>query len=248
MKRYIIDGYNALFSLQKGDPSPTLEKARMKLISFLEEAALFLSERNSVCIVIFDAHERDKTSDFYEPLFNRGHKGQLEIVYTGFQQTADAYIEQFFISLGKKSTDCLISSDKRLCRKVTALGFVASDISTFFSQMARKMMREKKREKNTSSFKQTPPQSNKKTSDKKALSEAISATPPKRELKSPAHPEKIALKPVLKNDEPGDKLQSLPHLGDVQGWQSIFEELLKEYDTEASSKKLSAKGMKKKKK
>jgi predicted RNA-binding protein with PIN domain len=111
---YVIDGYNLLFRLLV--PDNNIEAYRESLIKILLKQS---EEKKISMTVVFDAHHQ-KAEGY------RTHKGRLEIVYTDFGQTADAYI------LSRLAPNCtIVTSDDHLARHVRNSGYPTLSIDKF---------------------------------------------------------------------------------------------------------------------
>lgn len=116
--RYLIDGYNLLFSLLM--PDEKIEEYREALINILLKET---KQRNIKLTLVFDAHKSREESC-------RTHRGSLEIVYTQFGQTADAYILQ---NLSKETI--VVTSDKQLQRHIKNSGYQTISNMAFIKLM-----------------------------------------------------------------------------------------------------------------
>lgn len=111
---YLIDGYNLLFRLLV--PDNKIEAYRESLIKILLKQT---EEKKMYMTVVFDAHNQ-KTDGY------RTHKGMLEIVYTDFGQTADAYILNHL-----EPETIVVTSDDHLARHVRNSGYQTISINKF---------------------------------------------------------------------------------------------------------------------
>lgn len=114
MIHYVIDGYNLLFRLL--EPGSKIESYRESLIKILISQA---QEKKLSLTVVFDAHHQKNGE-------SRTHKGQLEIVYTDFGQTADAYILEHLTP-----HTVVVTSDDHLARHVKNSGNKSIGIDKF---------------------------------------------------------------------------------------------------------------------
>lgn len=102
---YCLDGYNLIFrTLSEGE---NIREAREELIRLLVDAKI-------PAILVFDSH-------FSEEEGRRGHKGELEIVYTDFDESADAYILSALKQMKSPQAVTVVTSDNRLAWRARAL-------------------------------------------------------------------------------------------------------------------------------
>ena len=104
---YIIDGYNVIFAWDelKKAADGEIDLARSQLISTL---ASFRAYKNCDLLLVFDAYNvKDGTERRYT------HEG-IDVVYTGADETADAYIERLIREIGKSYYVKVVTSDALL--------------------------------------------------------------------------------------------------------------------------------------
>lgn len=103
---YIIDGYNVIFAWneQKNDTDET-NLARSQLISDL---ASFRAYKGCDVLLVFDAYKIKGGVEHRET-----HEG-IDVVYTGENDTADAYIERLIHEIGKNYSVKVVTSDALL--------------------------------------------------------------------------------------------------------------------------------------
>lgn len=111
----IVDGYNVIHGSEdlKRLSDIQLEEAREKLIEDLNGYAGF---KGWETILVFDAY-RHKSLDKREEI-----RGQIKVVFTEKNKTADTYIEKLVFGLPKAYTVLVVTSDYTLQRMVLASG------------------------------------------------------------------------------------------------------------------------------
>lgn len=129
---YFVDGYNLLFHLtKKGNP---LCQYRHELITyFATSISSFLD-----IVLVFDG------SDPHEKHSIKHHVGQLEIIYTPLNITADFYIFEK-VQLYKNPTHTtVVSNDQELIKRCRALGAKTLSLTDFLSYVAKKKKKQKR--------------------------------------------------------------------------------------------------------
>ena len=108
----VVDGYNQIFGWQslKGIP---FDSARDELIDRLSN---YQGYRNCYLIIVFDAYRvKDSTHRSYK-------KGDLEVIFTKYDETADSYIEKHVSEWKKKYRLIVASSDGLIQNTILAHG------------------------------------------------------------------------------------------------------------------------------
>lgn len=133
--RYLIDGYNLLFSILESKAS--FETQRQDLIFHLQKEFKKLGLKG---ILVFDgSHLRSEESGL-------SYKSPLEIVYTPKDQTADSYIVEKLSLMKNPKLMTVVTNDKGLHRH--ARSYQANVLSTFaFFQFLEKKQTKTKVEK-----------------------------------------------------------------------------------------------------
>lgn len=133
---YVIDGYNLIFAAagQKGTAgsagiqlgidagnasSDALDAARDRLAEVLENYSGYTGRK---IIVVFDAYKRKDAVGSCE------QRGDLQVVYTAYEQTADAWIEKFTHEQGERLRVRVVTSDA--LEQMIAMGHGAMRISS----------------------------------------------------------------------------------------------------------------------
>lgn len=100
--RYVIDGYNLLFCHYgtEGELESSREDLIEKLIEWSNETGIEMT-------VLFDASKTVDPS-------TRGHRGNLEIIYTAPGEIADDYIVELMGSVKKGDQVTVVTDDRRL--------------------------------------------------------------------------------------------------------------------------------------
>ena len=125
--RYIIDGYNFLFSTQETKGS--LEMQRTTLIENLHDFALHT--KATVEIVFDSSYEHGR----YLPRFMTSE--EVEVVFAPCDITADEYIVECIERDSARHTYHVFTNDKQLRRLVTLKGSTASTIATVIKLIAK---------------------------------------------------------------------------------------------------------------
>ncbi len=104
MKHIFVDGYNVINSWPslRGIKDYSYEGARSKLIDLLLNYSAY---KGCKIILVFDAH-RVKGS-----LEKKERMGNLTVVFTKVDETADSYIERVVNGIGRKSEVYVVTSD-----------------------------------------------------------------------------------------------------------------------------------------
>ena len=134
--RYLIDGYNLLFASPSKE---TLQKKREQVLRFL---ASYSSCFPLLLVVVFDGQNK-------APDIVRTHIGNLEVIYTAKNQTADAFILEELLAIKPKQST-IVSSDHALTKKAKALGAHTMSVEAFLAFL------EKKKGKKTAAQEEKP--------------------------------------------------------------------------------------------
>lgn len=104
MKSIFVDGYNVINAWPnlRAKKDYSLETARMTLIDILQNYAAF---KNCKVYLIFDAHMVNKN------IGSKERHGNLVIVFTKEDETADSYIEKAVNVIGRKTEVSVVTSD-----------------------------------------------------------------------------------------------------------------------------------------
>lgn len=108
----VVDGYNQIFGWEslKGIP---FDSARDRLIDLLSN---YQGYRNCFLIIVFDAYRvKDSTHRSYK-------KGDLEVIFTKYDETADSYIEKHVSAWKKQYRLIVASSDALIQNTILAHG------------------------------------------------------------------------------------------------------------------------------
>jgi uncharacterized protein len=132
MKHYFIDGYNLLFRFFKKNSS--LEKQRLDILIAFNEIAV---TQNLNLTFVFDASLRKERES------SRGHFGNLEIIYTADNESADEYILRAVNEMRDPSTEVVVTSDRELATRCHHLGAQTQSIEKFLSFLKKKKRRKK---------------------------------------------------------------------------------------------------------
>jgi predicted RNA-binding protein with PIN domain len=125
---YIIDAYSLLYRANPGgfDGPVAIARARKKLV---EQIASTVPSRNVRVSLVFDGQRASEdVSDF---------GGTIELIYTGRNQSADGYIEQWAASLREPGKAVVVSSDRAVVETVAAAGCQITTCRTFLEMMER---------------------------------------------------------------------------------------------------------------
>lgn len=122
---YYIDGYNLLFRLlqEKED----LQTVREQIIRDLNK---IISQLRLNVTIVFDAQ-------FQEGVSTQGHFNSLEILFTGFGETADAYIIQAIQHAPFPQKETVVTSDKELAYLVRNLSARVESVENFMYRIQR---------------------------------------------------------------------------------------------------------------
>lgn len=129
----IVDGYNIINSwpeLKSANVS-SLEDSREKLVEYLED---YRAYKGVKVVIVFDAHMVKGSMEKHE------YRGNVEIVYTKENETADAYIERLVNEVGRLY-DILVATSDWLEQQVV-LGRGAARISA--RELRAEVMRSRK--------------------------------------------------------------------------------------------------------
>lgn len=104
MKHIFVDGYNVINSWPELNrlKNDSYESARVKLIDLLLNYAAF---KGCKVVIVFDAHMVKGSLEKKERI------GNLTIVFTKTDETADSYIERTVNGIGRKSEVYVVTSD-----------------------------------------------------------------------------------------------------------------------------------------
>lgn len=130
--QYWIDGYNLLFKMPHFKGS--LEERRRQLILKLNH---FAKEHNLSFTLVFDA-SKDKD----RPCF-RSHYDEIEIIYATAAPTADEYIISHVEEVQRRSSICVVSSDKGLTSQIRMLGAQVLSLQEFVLFLDKKQHKKK---------------------------------------------------------------------------------------------------------
>lgn len=116
-KMVIVDGYNVIFAWEhlKKIAQTNLEEARKNLIDLLENYTAYTKIRT---VLVFDAYrvKDGKGSDF--------EKGDLRVVFTKQDQTADTFIEIMMNELGPNYAVRVVTADRLLQNSAVLSGIL----------------------------------------------------------------------------------------------------------------------------
>jgi predicted RNA-binding protein with PIN domain len=132
---YFIDGYNLLFYLFQ-DEKP-LKGQRDELIDILNEAAETL---NLHLTVVFDAH-------YHPENYIRTHVSHLEIIYTDFGESADAYIIDAVSMASHPASITVVTHDRSLARSVKKEGAHTESTKAFFRSLHKRQTKQPRKKK-----------------------------------------------------------------------------------------------------
>lgn len=129
-ERVIVDGYNVIFASEelKAFAEASLDLARSKLTERLINYASFTK---SEVVLVFDA---------YKVPGGQGAKfdeGQLHVVYTKENETADMYIEQLAEQIGKNESVRVVTSDSLIRLGALRSGVLRTSSDTFIEELDR---------------------------------------------------------------------------------------------------------------
>lgn len=124
--RYLIDGYNLIFSLDEEESS--LQESRELIINKLKKLSTVLS---ATFTVVFDAAHDDSE-------WNRSHTGDLEIIFTERGETADECIIDEVRRAKTPAAITVVTSDKGLSLEAKTLGAQTKKSCAFLSWSSRK--------------------------------------------------------------------------------------------------------------
>lgn len=125
--RYLIDGYNLLFRLPPLKLS--LEGKREALIEEFQQLA---GQFNLTLSLVFDGSQTPL------PYAVRHHRGDLEIVYTQKEQSADEYLLEEIEQARNRKEITVVTSDAPLAQKCRHLGAYSQTIREFLQFLQKK--------------------------------------------------------------------------------------------------------------
>jgi predicted RNA-binding protein with PIN domain len=125
--RYLIDGYNLSFRIQRFSH----QKFQFERESWINWLNTKLSALSISAAIVYDATHSPGLEE-------RQHKGSLEILYTSFGQSADEWIIAK-LSHGKFSSTTVVTSDKRLASQVRYLGAKTLTVEAFIEMVERRI-------------------------------------------------------------------------------------------------------------
>lgn len=188
---YFIDGYNLLFQSAFLDQKRSLEEARTALIHELDRHAEFLHLHITL---VFDAAFQDDEC-------KRGHFKMLELIYTARGHTADDYLVTYADNLHAKERITVVTSDKRLARRLKKPNVDVEGVLDFLHRI-----RKKSSKKNTSKT-------------------VLRASPTKTVKGERPLPKQIDLESIFQQElskKQPPSLKELPPLTDIDAWEAIF--------------------------
>ena len=126
--KYVLDGYNILF--REKDARGSLEEQRERLF---EKLGILAEDSHRTLIVVLDSHHQIGEAE-------RHHYRALEIIYTGFDQTADDYIIEYVERLpaNKRSRVKVVTSDRTLMQKVRLERVEVLSVAAFLKEIETK--------------------------------------------------------------------------------------------------------------
>ena len=125
-KEYLfVDGYNIINAWEElqNMAEVSIEAARQELIDIMIE---YQSYRDINLIVVFDAYKVKGTS------LRKEKYGQLEVVFTKENETADAYIERKLDEIGRIKKVTVASSDGMLQQMILSRGGLRLSAREFY--------------------------------------------------------------------------------------------------------------------
>lgn len=128
---YLVDGYNLLFRLTVPG---TLQEKREACIAWLIDYA----KEGTASVTLFFDSRVTPTEEL-----ERGHKGDLEIVYTGPGQTADEAILEWITTASHKANCCAVTSDNGLVRRCRSLGAQVKSCEAFSTFLEKRKSKRK---------------------------------------------------------------------------------------------------------
>jgi predicted RNA-binding protein with PIN domain len=111
----IVDGYNLIHQMVAAEDKADLdlEAARERLIAQLSDYSGYMGYET---VVVFDAYSRD------DPESRSERRGNIEVVFTAKDVTADSYIERFVHGMPRLVPVKVVTSDYAVQQVVLALG------------------------------------------------------------------------------------------------------------------------------
>ena len=130
---YVIDGYNVIHSDEylKSIAKESIADARD---AFVDMVCNFKPIKNARMIVVFDAYKRD------EAMHKKKYDG-IDVIYTSYQMTADAYIEKSIKELNRDYRVYVVSSDSLIQNAIFSQSAFRVSSKTFMSEMNRTLSR-----------------------------------------------------------------------------------------------------------
>ncbi|MBQ8994228.1 MAG: NYN domain-containing protein, partial [Oscillospiraceae bacterium] len=124
----IIDGYNLMFLLEEKGiiSSGSLDLSRKEMLNLLSNYSGFSGNH---ILVVFDAYHNDTSTD------KRMIEDGIDIIYTEYGETADAYIERTANTLGKNDHVRVISSDNLVRLGVFRSGIQRTSSAYFYEEL-----------------------------------------------------------------------------------------------------------------
>ena len=128
-KRYVfIDGYNLLFadSELKKLARRNIDAARSKLIDMMAD---YESYTGTEVLIVFDAYMNSEQRE------KRSSEKGVEVIYTDYTVTADAYLEKMANEIGRNDYVKVVSSDNLVRIGVFRSGVTCSSCSLFLEEI-----------------------------------------------------------------------------------------------------------------
>jgi len=130
---YFIDGYNLLFYFAWNYEGENLKERRQELIDELDAWASYLHIQMTV---VFDAA-------FQEDALRRAHKETLEIIFTGYGESADDVLVDLIAQASRREKIILVTCDRSLARRAKASPIEVEDVVTFLRQIKARLRKKK---------------------------------------------------------------------------------------------------------
>ena len=102
--------------------------------AFVDMVCNFKPIKNARMIVVFDAYKRD------EAMHKKKYDG-IDVIYTSYQMTADAYIEKSIKELNRDYRVYVVSSDSLIQNAIFSQSAFRVSSKTFMSEMNRTLSR-----------------------------------------------------------------------------------------------------------
>ncbi len=127
MKKYLIDGYNLLYSWRKRTVflSSGFEAMKEEMLIMLQKMADFEEDEIEV---YFDA--------FKGPVRQAEKSGRLKTIYASGEATADMVIEREVYNTGKKDNIRVVTSDMGIKNMVMAMGVLVISPDQFLAEVS----------------------------------------------------------------------------------------------------------------